>query len=24
VLEISSSYHPGERFVYSMRIDLEK
>lgn len=24
VLEISSSYHPGDRFVYSMRIDLEK
>lgn len=24
LLEISSSYHPGERFVYSMRIDLEK
>lgn len=24
VLEISSSHHPGERFVYSMRIDLEK
>ncbi|MEO7775228.1 MAG: GntR family transcriptional regulator [Steroidobacteraceae bacterium] len=23
-LEISSSYHPGERFVYSMHIDLEK
>lgn len=24
LLEISSSYHPGERFVYSMHIDLEK
>jgi len=24
LLEISSSYHPGERFVYSMRIDLDK
>lgn len=23
LLEVSSSYHPGERFVYSMHIDLE-
>lgn len=24
LIEISSSYHPGDRFVYSMHIDLEK